>query len=96
MSTVVWVLIGRPTQHHDALLRGSEGPLRLAVRRDPRVSAPWRWSVYDMTRGSKTGGLKVQTGVADSWREGRATAEAAAYGFARQRRQLMAGSLEVS
>ena len=96
MSTVVWVLIGRPTQHHDALLRGSEGPLRLAVRRDPRVSAPWRWSVYDMTRGSKTGGLKVKTGDAGSWREGRAAAEAAAYGFARQRRRRVAGSVEVS
>ncbi len=57
--------VHRRTVYHSCKAHQPSG-LRLAVR---QLDAPnrWRWSVYDMTQGSISGGLLVAEGQSTTW-----------------------------
>lgn len=79
MSKVRWELVtsqGR-TVYHSGL--GHPSGLRLAVSPMDRPNPTrWRWSAYDMTQGSSSGGLLVLEGESGSWPKARVMARLAA------------------
>lgn len=54
----------RRTVYHSCKAHQPSG-LRLAASVDG--AGRWRWSVYDMTQGSRSGGLLVAEGLTTSW-----------------------------
>lgn len=77
MSAGEWELVKSAgvTVYHRRQLSAER---RVTAKRDRSAGRRWLWAVYDLTQGSRTGGLKVAEGSAPTWRAARARAEAAA------------------
>jgi hypothetical protein len=72
MTAPTWELVKLKgeTVYHRAMV-GTER--RVTARLDRNVGV-WRWAVYDMTRGSRTGGLKIDEGARTSYFSARSAA----------------------